>query len=158
MDTLRQYILSVTAAAILCGMVRSICSETGFRTTVNMLCGLILAVTILTPVIRIDLNGLIGEFTASYSQDALAAASVGEDTYQDSLSAIIKQESEAYILDKAAQLDASVDVEIILSEQDIPVPVSAVIRGNISPFSRQQLTQILENDLGIMKENQQWTG
>lgn len=158
MEALRQYILSVTAAAILCGIVKSLCSGASFEKGIHMLCGLVLAVTVLTPVLRIDLDQLIGKFTASYSQDALAVTTFGAESYQNSLSALIKQKSEAYILDKAAQLNAPVDVSIEISAEDLPLPVFAHIQGDISPYAKHQLSQILEHDLGIPKENQKWTG
>ena len=47
--------------------------------------------------------------------------------------------------------------DIILSDDDIPAPVAARIKGNVSPFAKSKLMDMMEKDLGISKERQQWT-
>jgi hypothetical protein len=47
---------------------------------------------------------------------------------------------------------------VYLSEDTIPVPISVEIRGSVSPYGKQQLTKLLEEELGIAKENQLWIG
>ena len=71
---------------------------------------------------------------------------------------LIKEKSQAYILDKAAELDASITADVTISEEELPKPLSVVISGQVSPYNRKRLESILETDLGIAKENQVWTG
>ena len=69
---------------------------------------------------------------------------------------IIKSRVQAYILDKADSFGTSLEVEVILDQDHIPVSVE--LQGNISPYARAQLTEIIEEDLGIPKEHQLWIG
>lgn len=71
---------------------------------------------------------------------------------------IIKEETEAYIQDKAEELGAQIRAEITLSEDDFPIPVSVVIRGSPAEHIRGRLQRILETDVGIEKENITWIG
>jgi hypothetical protein len=47
---------------------------------------------------------------------------------------------------------------VTLSDELPPVPVEVRLSGDISPYIKTRLQSILEDDLGISKENQIWTG
>lgn len=156
MDALREYILSVTAAAVLCGILRSIVGEKGTAAgLVKLICGLFLAFTVIRPVAEVELT----EFTlltADISEDAREAVSTGEDYARDSLSQIIKSEAEAYILDKAQAYGAEIQVVVSLSGDAQPVPEKVRITGDLSPYAKTQLQSMITEDLGIPKENLTW--
>lgn len=156
MAALCQYVFSVTAAAIICGIVMSITQKSSIQPILKLVCGMFLAFTVVKPVTQIDLAELM-EVSLPYSQDAVQAADLGENSSQEAMAAIIKDETEAYILDKAAALNVSLEVEVTL-DGDPPVPTAVRLSGEVSPYAKQQLEQILYEDLGISKENQQWTG
>jgi len=157
MEGLRQYIVSVTAAAFLCGILAGIFRNSASKELLRFLCGLFLAVVAIRPIVGLDLSAL-ESYAVPYGAEAESVAAMGENMAREAMADIIKTRSEAYILDKAASLDLSVQVEIRVSQDADPVPVSARIRGEASPYARAQLEQILTTDLGIAKENQQWTG
>ena len=155
MEDLRQYILSVTAAAMLCGAALSLSPEGSAKELLRLLGGMALAVCLLRPLVggtfRIELPGVdpgLGE----------QIAAEGEKEAQKALADIIKSETEASILDKAAALEASVEVEVTLDQGSPPLPQTVVIRGGVSPYARGRLESILSSELGITKEHQQWTG
>lgn len=156
MAALCQYVFSVTAAAIICGIVMSITQKSSIQPILKLVCGMFLAFTVVKPVTQIDLAELM-EVSLPYSQDAVQAADLGENSSQEAMAAIIKDETEAYILDKAAALNVSLKVEVTV-DGDPPVPTAVRLSGEVSPYAKQQLEQILYEDLGISKENQQWTG
>lgn len=157
MDGLRQYVISVTAAALICGVVSGLVQNGTAKELIRLLCGLFLAFTVIRPIAGLDFNALT-EFSLSYTQEAESMAAMGENMARQSMADIIKAESEAYILDKAAALNAALAVEVTVSEDGTPVPVAAELCGDISPYARQQLEDILQEDLGIAKEYQLWTG
>ena len=156
MDGLRQYIIAVTAAAILCGMVKSISEKAASGKIIKLICSLFLGFTVLKPITQIDLAQL-AEVSLPYADEAVQAAAVGENLSRDALMDIIKTETEAYILDKAAAMNVSLEVSVTV-EGDPPVPAAAQLSGEVSPYAKQQLERILWEDLGISKENQEWTG
>ena len=88
--------------------------------------------------------------------DAKDAAAMGEKLARDSMADIIKEETEAYILDKAADLHVNLHVEVTVGEDNLPTAVT--LSGEASPYARRQIQAIIANDLGIAKENQKWIG
>ncbi len=157
MERLGQYVISVTAAALICGIVSGVVKNNPAKEVIRMLCGLLLTVTVLHPFADIDFSAL-SDFSLSYAGEGELLAASGEEAALTAMADIIKAESEAYILDKAAGQEVSITVEVSVSQELMPVPAEVRISGNVSPYDRQQLSQIIQKDLGIAKENQIWTG
>lgn len=157
MEGLRRYVISVTAAALICGVITGIVKKGGAGELIRMLCGLVLAFTILYPISGLNLEALTFDLLPS-AWEGESMAAQGEKISRQSMADIIKSETEAYILDKAAALEVSLTAEVSLSEDDIPVPVGVTLSGSLSPYARSQLTNVIEKDLGIPKEKQLWTG
>jgi len=122
-----------------------------------LICGIFLLLCVIRPVANIPITG-ISRFAIPYREKASDAVSAGEEYARAQLCEIIKAESEAYILDKAYELDAVICVEVNLSTDEIPHPVTVRISGDVSPYVRQKLQQIIAQELSIAKENQIWTG
>lgn len=154
MDGLRQYIISVVTAALICGIVSAIVTGGAAKELVRLLCGVFLALTVIQPITRVEVGQLLEAFSDAQEGDAVAA--MGENLARETMADIIKAETEAYILDKAAKLNAELRVEVTIGEDSLPISVK--LDGSASPYARQQLESILETDLGITKENQLWTG
>ena len=158
MQSLGRYILSVTAAASLLGILQSIAGKKGSSgTLIQLIGGLFLTFTVIAPVADIRLDAgwdLPWELTAQGS----AIAAQGQSLSRDQLRAIIKEQSEAYILDKALSYQAMLEVEVTLSQDEIPAPASVRLQGSVSPYARTVLQQWLQDDMGIPKENQVWIG
>ena len=141
MEALRQYVISVVAAAMLCGIVVRLFPNGSGKQVGKLICGLFLAYTVLSPISRVDFSKL-PDFSLRCMDDAEDAAAMGE--------------KEAYILDKAADLHANLRVEVAVGEDNLPAAVT--ISGEASPYARRQIQAMIANDLGISKENQKWIG
>lgn len=156
MDSIRAYLLSVIAAALICGIINRLLDGKGANGTVTkLITGLFMAFTLISPVLDLRFDA-VTDFTAAYTRDADAAVAAGESMTKEALHGIIKSRTEAYILDKAAALNAALTVEVTLSDDDIPTPVAARLTGSIAPYAKTRLQSILEDDLGIDKEHQTW--
>ena len=151
MEALRQYVISVVAAAMLCGIVVRLFPNGSGKQVGKLICGLFLAYTVLSPISRVDFSKL-PDFSLRCMDDAEDAAAMGENLARDSMADIIKEETEAYILDKAADLHA----EVTVGEDSLPTAVT--LSGEASPYARRQIQAMIANDLGISKENQKWIG
>lgn len=96
-----------------------------------------------------------------YFEDIVATSSYetqhGQNIYNEALREHITSQTEAYVLEKAKALGADLKIEITLSTTDPPLPVGATITGNISPYSKAQLTDIFVNDIGIPEAQLIWT-
>lgn len=158
MEEIRQYILSVAAAAILCAILRQCFPEKSMTASLlKLVSGIFLAFVVISPVKQVELGSLsvyFGEFTLE--GEALAAE--GENLSSEAMARIIKEQTEAYILDKAEALNADISVEVGLSGGNPPVPKSVRITGPVSPYAKSVLETLLAEELGIAKEDQSWTG
>lgn len=158
MESLRQYVLSVTAAAMICGIISALLGKKGTTGAIGkLLSGIFLAMVILRPLVNISISDLT-DFSDIYSFEAKSIVRSGEVLAADAMADIIKKQTSAYILDKADALGVSVSVEVQLSRDTPQLPETVTIRGAVPPYQRKQLMDVLENDLGIPGENQIWIG
>lgn len=156
MTALGEYIFSVVAAAMIIGIINSFQdSKSGSGVLIRMMGGLFLAFTVIAPLAEFDFSG-IADFFEDFAAVGQSAAAYGQNVASEELKSIIKAEVEAYILDKANALDAVLTVEVALDEASVPAAVR--LQGSVSPYGKARLQQILEDELGIAKENQVWIG
>lgn len=153
MEALGQYIVSVTAAALVCGILQGLLGRTGPGKLLHLVCGLFLAYTVLGPVGRLRLDAL-EDLTAPTLEAATAAVEAGTLYADEARRTRITEALEAYILDKAKALGADVAAEVRLDEEGLPAAVT--ITGALAPRERQQLQSAIALELGIPKERQQW--
>ena len=156
MEGVREYLLSVTSAALLCGILSALAGEKGSLSGLNrMISGLFLSFLVIAPLADVQIRDLsfLGEGLIDQGH---ANVQEGEIAYDQAIRQIITDETRAYIMDKARDYGAEVQVQITLSEADPPIPESCVISGQLSPYAKQQLKKILISDLGIPEENQSW--
>lgn len=155
MESLRQYILSAAAGAIICGIVTAFCQKSPYKKHITMLCGLFMTFTLLRPLIDIKIPELPD--LNEYTRQAQSAVEEGKRISLSAREAIISQECEAYILDKAKELQANLTAEVTVEERGgEPIPVFAEMTGAVLPEIQQQLSTMIAADLGIPKENQLW--
>lgn len=158
MDTLRQYILSVTAAAILCGVLRDLIPEKGAAgQLLKLISGIFLAFAAISPVKELEIPNLQA-YMDVFSAQGEVFSDQGKDLSADAMAGIIKDRSEAYILDKAGVLAAEISVEVELTDDPLPAPAAVRIYGSVSPYARAALETMIETELGIPKEDQIWIG
>lgn len=155
MVLLRAYILRVVTAAMISGLVMAMTQSGSFASVIRLVCGIFLGAVVLQPLAggipEISLN-----WTENTTREGAELASEGSQAAQSAMADIITGELEAYILDKAADLDVSLEVDVSLDDDLLPAAVT--IRGKILTSVKGKLEQLLEEELGIPKENQTWTG
>lgn len=156
MESIREYLLSVSMAAIVCAVTRRLLDRKGTPAAIGkLLTGLFMTVTVLSPLTNLSFTPL-QDFTAGFRLQAQQAVKKGEALSNSALRDGISERLQAYILDKAEDLGANIQVQIILSDDVYPAPEQVRIHGDISPYGRSQLKRIIE-ELGVAEENQIWT-
>ena len=156
MDGIREYLISVTAAALLCGILKSLMGEKGSSAAlIRLICGIFLALTVIRPLKELNLKDF-SLLPTGLLEEARLTSGEGEEYTRQAKEDLIIPQCEAYILDKAQTLEANVRVEILISQEGEPVPTGSIITGNLSPYARNQLSKTLEEDLGIPQEDQKW--
>jgi len=152
---MRNYILSIVATAIFCTITNKLFEEkTAIGKTVRLLGGILLSVAIIAPVTKISFEN-IGNYFNDISLTAEYYAAQGEASAKESMLRIIKDNSEAYILDKANGLGLEIAVEVEVGADDM-IPNRVTISGTVSPYAKEVMGTYMEDTLGIPKENQQW--
>lgn len=152
MDDLRSYLLSLILTSVICTVLPDLLRDGTAKSLIKTVCGLILAVTVLSPLRSIRLE--LPEELPLFQAEAAFAAEQGETLAGSALAAVICDKGEAYILDKGAQWGADIQVELTLSRDCVPVAVT--ISGEISPEGRNVLQELLETQFAIPKEAQTW--
>lgn len=156
MDFLKQYILSISAAAIICGIITNLVEKKSTNAAiVKLICGLFISITIIAPWTQIHFSDF-STYLGSLKIDATNAVANGSKIASESTAAIIKERVEAYILDKAASLNLDITVGVELSKDAPQIPYSVIISGSVSPYKKNALQSIITENLGIPEENQVW--
>ena len=155
MGILRSYLRSITGASLICAIAMKIPIKGASASILRMICGIFMALTLLSPISAIKINKIDPVVDVIWSE-AENAASEGENIAQDAMAQLIKNRCEAYILDKAADLGVSLDVRVSLTSQQLPVPQRVVLTGAVSPYQKSVITEYLKEQLGIDGEEIQW--
>lgn len=157
MDSIRQYILSVTAAVAICGFCTVLFNNKGtFGAIIKLLSGIFLAITMISPLVKLEI-GDYTQFFEDITADAQNASSHGKQMADDATKGIIKSQTEAYILDKATSLGLDITVDVFLDNDTSFVPNGVMIHGAAAPLAKSRLQQYITDDLGIPEENLKWT-
>lgn len=150
------YILKVLIASILCGLIQMLfLNEKYLMKILKPVTGVVVMITVLSPVVNADRIDF-GNYFEKLAYDQACVVSDAERAAQEERALCIKQMTSSYILDKADSLNANLQVDVTVSEGAQPIPVSVILCGDISPYARTQLKNIIRNDLGIPEENQEW--
>lgn len=155
MEELRQYVFSVIAAALICGVIVRLSHNGGNCEIVKLLCGVFMTIVLILPLSGKRMNRW-ADALPEIEWQAEAIVSDGVSAAGRIEAEIIKQRTEAYILDRAAALDADIVVTVSLDQEEIPNHVR--ITGSVSPLNRSRLTSVIASELGIPREQQEWIG
>lgn len=148
--------MRITAAAILCALVKGFTDRSGaINSVIKTICGVFLTLTILSPIASFEFSS-VTDYLNMYALDADAAVEAGTSLTSSSLYSSIKAQTETYILDKAASMNAELSVEVTLSDDEMPIPCAVCLEGSISPYAKSKLMKLIADDLGIPKEQQTW--
>lgn len=158
MDAVRGYLLSITSAALCCGVLSGILGKRGvYGSTVKFLCGVVMLISVVGPLLNVKLDSFV-EYFDNLSAEASAVVSIGDEAALKQNADIIKERTAAYILDKANSLGAELTVEVTLSDTAPRVPCAVRLRGTITPYAKKVLSELIARDLGIKTEEQTWIG
>lgn len=155
MTEIRSYFFSVLCTVLICGILIDLSEKTFFQKQLRMVGSVLLVLTILNPLLHIQLPELIDPWEA-YLQEAREAAAKGEAISRQAETQLIKQETEAYILKEAKALGADIRIEITMEDSIPPIPVAAEIYGSYDADMENALKQILVEAARIPKESQTW--
>lgn len=154
-DLIREYLIRVTAAALICGVATKLIHKGVIGSVIKLSAGIFMALTVISPLINIQLDS-IADFTFDIQSAADAAAAEGEISAREAMAQIISEQTAAYILNKAETLGAMLTVEVTVSEDEYQIPSAVKIEGSVSPYAKSVLSAYISENLGISTEEQTW--
>ena len=157
MQALGNYLLRIVAAALLLGAAGQLVRGKRGKQMLRLCGGLCMALVVLAP-----LPGLASLAGSNSLSDALLASEPAAENLaqvREELGKLISQQTEAYILDKAAQCGVSLaDAQVTLQWSTdgywYPYAVRLVTAG---AAENSRLAQTIESDLGIPRARQEWS-
>ena len=156
MDWIREYILTLTGAGILCGIVKNFGQGKSGGKMLEYACGLFLILAAVSPFHKLEL----GQWQINLADAERQAESVRREAEKDlaeQMEDVIRENTEAYIMDRGESFGADLTVEVGLrTDGQLPVPDSARISGDTSPYIRARMEAVLEDELDILRERQEW--
>lgn len=156
MDMLCDYVIRLSATALLCAVVMRFVSGSGtVKMIIKLLCGIILAYSIIQPIRQLKFSDF-GDLAIEFHRDADSAVQWGENTSTEAWRESIIQGTRSYILEKAKEWNLDLVVEVELSDDKYPVPVAVSITGNVAPYAKTVLEDVISSDLNVPKESQKW--
>ena len=156
MDMLCDYVIRLSATALLCAVVMRFARGTGAaKMMIKLLCGIILSYSVIQPIRQLKLSDF-GDIAMEFRRDADSAVQWGKNTSTEAWCESITQGTESYILEKANEWNLDLVVEVELSDDEYPVPVAVSITGNVAPYAKTILSDVISSDLNIPKEKQKW--
>lgn len=151
-------IRELCALSILFGVIMGIIPEGGVKRITGILCSAILIIVILTPIKSIDIDSYALLLTQYREQEAQLTARADEINSRLNR-AVIVEEYEAYIMDKAEELGIDVKearVEVQWSTEAVWVPYSVSVTANADISLRRVFEDKLMAELGIPQERVKW--
>lgn len=155
MYRLGEYVVSLTAVSLISAILLSLLRDGPERKILRLVCGVLTAMIALAPIYEVLQLKWDSSF-ASYMEEGKKMAENGEYSASAERTRYIRESLEAYIYEKAEQLNLDLTVNLIQDETGHPYSVE--INGAVSDSDREKLRQMIVEDLGIPKENQQWNG
>ncbi len=153
----RNWLLGITGAAIIASAADRLAPDGTVRKIGRLAGGLLLVIVILQPVLTLDTD----EMSLILSEHRLQTEEYRMELETENIQLvkyIIEGKTAAYIQDKAEELGVvcSAIVTCRLSEDNIPYPVAVVITGDLCEEQIRTLSQLIEEELAIAAENQQY--
>ena len=148
---LRDYLLSIFAAAILCSIALSITGKKGLvGSVVQIITALIMTAVLVKPLRNFEFPD-----PDSFRWEAIGqeAAANGAESAQREILAAIQEKTVMCIQNKAAQYGVSLDVRVEVEEM---LPTRVILVGAVSPYVQSSISRWIKEDLGIDPEDQEW--
>lgn len=157
MENIRDYLIGIMAAAIICGGVNLLLDNKGtMGVVVKLMSGLLMILAVVGPWTSISLDNLIG-WTNDISADGSSVIADADAAAKEAYREGIKQRVATYVLEKAAHLECNLEIDVTLTEDAVARPVGIILVGNVSPYAKSVLSNMIAEELGIAREEQIWT-
>jgi len=156
MKMLGGYLISVAAASILISVLSAVLPNGAGKRTISFVGTVLLILTIFSPFVKVDSREMAGILSRYRMQIEEIRTGIPVQN-RELIASLIKEKTEAYIWDKAAQLGMQAEITVSLQKEAMyPTPNHVKISGQFTVQQQGQLSRFIEENLGIPPEEQQW--
>lgn len=156
MEGVRQYLLTVLTAALICSIIVHVSGKQQFNGKImKLITSVFLSLCVVAPLLKLEVQN-ISDYIDTTGLGADSIVSDAKDAAINETVAIITERTQTYIMDKAALYGADIRATVSISNPESLMPDSVVIEGSISPYGKTALKKIIIDDLGIPEEKQIW--
>lgn len=152
-EAVKSWICSILGAALVLGILEAAAPKGPVRSVARLAAGLVLVVVVFAPLAE-WMPGWITGAVREELESVTAFSPELEETDKSYLETIMSQRAAEYIVSQAQALGVSLEASVTCSwtEEGLPVPAAAALRGEVSGETRQVLNEIIQEDLGIPAE------
>ena len=157
MSYLSRWILKIVVLSVICAITEEVMPPGGVKRVGKLACGLVIMWEMLTPVVQIQ-EYLKRDWNSEYELQLEQATQELKERVSWERKNIIENQYAAYIVDKAAQMGVTctVQVECREGEEGLYFPKNVKIIGEISDVEQSQMMQLLEKELEIPAQQQEY--
>lgn len=155
MELLRNWITGIACVAVLLSAAQCLMPQGSIRKIGNLTGGLLLLLTIATPLAKLD-EAALALALSEYRMAEMGSEALLQIENERLVKEIIAEQTGAYISDKAAELGAecTVDVDYEYREDGSVFPTAVTVSGSLTEEQLAQLQQFIEINLAVPKEKQ----
>ena len=158
MESVGEYLVSVTGAALVCSGVTCLVDKSKPAITViRLICGVFLLIVIIRPILQLEVT-LPFELLHSSVTSADSVLAAGTNAAAENQQAHINKQLDAYIQQKLNTMNCTLETKFTLDGNYPYAPLQIELNGRISPYLRSYLSNWIHTELGIAPEDQVWNG
>lgn len=151
MAVFKDWLLGVTAAAMLLALAESLMPKGAVRQIGKLTGGMVLMLAILQPILKLDYPALAGALSR-YREDLGTYQAQPKTESFRLMKGIIEAKSAAYIQDKATGLGILCRVTVTCGAQtegEYPYPTAVLVEGALTDAEVQKMKLLIEADLAV---------
>lgn len=155
---MKTWIFGMFAASFLTALATALAPKGPARRAASFAGGLLIILAALSPVAKVTAQD-IASAISKYRFKAEAIRTGIDIGSTDIMEAIIQEQTEAYILDKAQELGLELEVTVSTTraEDGWPYPSSVELSGSFTESGREKLSKIMETELALGPDSQEWS-
>ena len=154
---MKRWIVGIFAASLLGSLAEAVCPPGRVRPVLRMVCGLICALAVASPLAELDMDRLAARI-AAYSQKAEQLSLTAEEEGRMMERTYIEERCAAYILSKGAALGVETGEVSVLAAWDAQALVWVPWETTAAGAYSGELSRLIESELGVPAERQVWNG
>lgn len=155
MEAVRTWLVGLIAVSLLVSVADSLLPEGGVKKVAGFTGGLILLLALVQPLLRVE-PGSVAAGLGDYTAQIAALQETFTEKNQEELQALIAEETQAYIEDKATGLGLACSPRVTVEQDENGLPYPA--EATLDCARDEALAAYLETELGIPRERQTWKG